>query len=90
MNNEPKIRLVDATVYDTSGREIIPIRDRLSICTNRHPNCDGTLWGWIEGCTNNVCWSNNKNFNYDAARKFVDDWNREHGISNNESVGDSE
>lgn len=68
-------RVNTESVRDTSGRPIVPIKSKLSLYTNRHTNCDGTLWGWIEGCTNNVCWSNNKEFNYDAARKFVDDWN---------------
>ena len=24
---------------------------------NRHPNCDGTPWGWIKGPAGNMCWS---------------------------------
>lgn len=24
---------------------------------NRHPNCNGTPWGWIEGPAGNMCWS---------------------------------
>jgi hypothetical protein len=31
---------------------------RWEVMTNRHPNCDGTEWGWIEGAPGNVCWSN--------------------------------
>lgn len=32
------------------------------VCTNRHPNTDGTSWGWIDGTDikYNLCWSNNK------------------------------
>lgn len=44
--------------YDTCGQPIIPVRDKLEIFTNRHPNCYGTSWGWIEGCSLNICWSN--------------------------------
>lgn len=28
------------------------------VATNRHPNSDGTSWGWIEGAPGHVCWSN--------------------------------
>lgn len=30
------------------------------VAKNRHPNTDGTDWGWIEGAPGNVCWSNNR------------------------------
>lgn len=62
---------------DSSGQEIIPINENitLSVHTNRHPNTDGTAWGWVEGCTLNICWSNNSKFTRDKARKIVNDWN---------------
>lgn len=28
--------------------------------TNRHPNLNGTPWGWIEGAQGNICWSGNQ------------------------------
>ena len=62
---------------DCSGQPITPINNdvELRIFKNRHPNTDGTSWGWIEGCTLHVCWSNNSNFNHVKARKLVNDWN---------------
>jgi hypothetical protein len=36
---------------DCCGQEIEPIKDRLSIHTNRHPSTSGYSWGWIEGCS---------------------------------------
>lgn len=60
---------------DCCGQEIIPKAKTLSVHTNRHTNCDRTSWGWIDGCTLNICWSNNKSFNKDSATKFVNDYN---------------
>lgn len=40
---------------------------RWRTCTNRHPNTNGTSWGWIEGAPGNVCWSNDKSFDQAAA-----------------------
>lgn len=61
---------------DCCGNEIIPIADKLSIHTNRHPNCDRTNWGWIEGCKGNICWSDNHpTFNYERASRFVREYN---------------
>ena len=39
--------------------------------TNRHTNTNGTEWGWIEGPTGNICWSNNKPFNRAAAGEIT-------------------
>jgi hypothetical protein len=62
--------------YDTSGQPIIPIRKKLIIKQNAHPNCDGTAWGWIEGCTLNICWSDeNTRFNREKAEKLVSQYN---------------
>jgi hypothetical protein len=60
---------------DSCGKEIIPMRERLSVHRNRHTNCDGTSWGWIEGCKGNICWSNNKSFNEEEAQRFVQEYN---------------
>lgn len=62
---------------DCCNHEIIPIPGRkLSIHTNRHPNYDGTSWGCIEGCTKNICWSNDSEFDQQRARDFVDQYNQ--------------
>lgn len=61
---------------DTSGQDIIPISTRLTLKTNRHPNTDGTEWGWIEGCTKNICWSDSTTkFNRLKATKLVQSYN---------------
>jgi hypothetical protein len=61
---------------DCCGQDIIPIKGMtLSQHTNRHTNCDGTSWGWIEGCTLNICWSNNETFNSKAASEIVSHYN---------------
>jgi len=60
---------------DCSNQIIKPITKRLEIHTNKHPNCDGTSWGWIDGCDKNIVWSNNKEFNYKKASEFVKGYN---------------
>ena len=60
---------------DCCGQEIEPIRDKLSIHTNRHPSTDGSSWGWIEGCSRNICWADNKAFNREKAAEFVSRYN---------------
>jgi hypothetical protein len=61
---------------DASNQDIIPIRSRLTVKTNAHPNCDGTRWGWIEGCSKNIVWSNeNSKFNKDKADELVSQYN---------------
>ena len=62
--------------YDTSNQPIIPVRKKLSVKTNAHPNCDGTSWGWIEGCSLNICWSNeNSKFDKKKADELVRSYN---------------
>ena len=66
---------------DCCGQEIIPILGKkLSVHRNRHTNCDGTGWGWIEGCTLNICWSNNKHFDekraYELAHRYNESPNK--------------
>ena len=47
------------------------------VATNRHPNTDGTSWGWIEGAPGHVCWSNSgRSFNRENAGKVVAEHNR--------------
>jgi hypothetical protein len=69
---------------DCCGQDIIPIPGkRLSQHTNRHPNTDGTSWGWVDGCTLNICWSNNKSFNGERCSALIQEYNNrkdaEHG-----------
>lgn len=49
------------------------------IATNRHTNCDGTSWGWIEGAPGHVCWSNERgsgtDMNREQAGKLVQEHN---------------
>ncbi len=62
--------------YDTSNQPIIPVRKKLSVKTNAHSNCDGTSWGWIEGCSLNICWSDeNTRFNREKAKELVRQYN---------------
>jgi hypothetical protein len=63
---------------DCSGQEIIPINENvtLEVHTNRHPNTNGTAWGWIDGCTLNICWSDDKKFTREKATELVNNWNR--------------
>lgn len=61
---------------DCDYQDIIPIPGRkLVMHTNRHPNCDGSLWGWVEGCTSNICWSDNRPFNRAACSKVISEYN---------------
>ena len=61
---------------DASGQEIIPTANKLELKTNKHPNTDGSEWGWIEGCTKNICWSDDTSkFNREKAAKLVADFN---------------
>lgn len=62
--------------YDTSNQPIIPSRNKLTVKTNAHPNCDGTALGWIEGCSLNICWSNeNGKFDKKKADELVRSYN---------------
>ena len=61
---------------DASNQDIIPIRSKLTVKTNAHPNCDGTSWGWIEGCSKNIVWSNeNSKFDRKKADELVRSYN---------------
>ena len=63
---------------DSSGQEIIPRSSKVMLLmrTNRHTTCDGNSWGWIEGCTLNICWNNDSTrFNSKAASDLCAAWN---------------
>lgn len=55
-----------------SGRTVEHNELPWRVATNRHPNTDGTDWGWIDKAPGNVCWSNNNNvFDRTAAAEMV-------------------
>lgn len=68
---------------DAEGNEIIVQGRKLFIHENRHRDNDGNRFGWIEGCASKrpdgsgctTIWSNGEKFNYEAARKFVLEYN---------------
>ena len=48
---------------------------RWSVETNKHKTCRGNEWGWIEGASGNLCWSNDAGSRFtkeDANRKVAD------------------
>lgn len=59
------------------------------IATNRHPNTDGTRWGWIEGAPGNVCWSDERGSNLTRAQagQMVLDHNNEVGATDQSGEG---
>ena len=64
---------------DALGHVIVPIKGKiLDTHRNKHPDRFGYAWGWISGCEDQVIWDNKKDFNSNAAEKFVDDWNKAH------------
>ena len=74
--NSTNAVLASVIGYDTNGQPIITVRDKLVIKKNAHPNCDGTAWGWIEGCSLNICWSDeNSRFNRQKAEELVSRYN---------------
>ena len=59
------------------GKEVPHNTVRWRVATNRHPNCDGTSWGWIEGAPGHVCWTDEtKSFNREKAGVVVAEHNR--------------
>lgn len=72
------IKISDKAPLDTDccGQPIIPMLDKLSKHTNRHPTTLGNAWGWIDGCSLNICWSNDDNrFNSKMASALVEAYN---------------
>lgn len=62
---------------DCNGTEIYGQLDKISVHTNNHPNCDGTSWGWLDGCSKFVCWSNKSSsrFTKKDADELANKWN---------------
>lgn len=62
---------------DCNGTEIYGQLDKISVHTNNHPNCDGSSWGWLEGCSKFVCWSNKSSsrFTKKDADELANKWN---------------
>ena len=61
---------------DCCDQPIIPVAKKLSMHTNRHTTTSGNSWGWIDGCSLNICWSNdNSKFDHTKAAKLVIDYN---------------
>ena len=62
---------------DCNGTEIYGQLDKISVHTNNHPNCDGSSWGWLEGCSKFVCWSNKSSsrFTEKDADELANKWN---------------
>jgi len=78
LNQHKKVKYMETINLgkDASNQDIIPIKSKLVVKTNRHPNCDGTRWGWIEGCSKNIVWSNeNSKFNKEKADELVLQYN---------------
>jgi len=69
----------EKTLLGTSsdGTEIYGKRDMISVHTNSHPNVDGSSWGWLEGCSKHVCWSNSSRsrFTKKDAYELANKWN---------------
>lgn len=40
------------------------------MATNRHPNCDGSQWGWIDGVVGHWTWTDEKPFSR-AQAEFI-------------------
>ena len=61
----------------SDGTEIYGKRDMISVYTNSHPNVDGSSWGWLEGCSKHVCWSNSRSsrFTKKDAYELANKWN---------------
>ncbi len=43
--------------FIVNGKTYVHNERKWIVCTNRHPNTDGTPWGWVEGIAGNVTWS---------------------------------
>lgn len=75
-NEMTKEQMQQATI-NCEGKEVPHNTMPWRVATNRHPNTDGTSWGWIEGAPGNVCWSNSTSkFNREKAGEAVAAHNR--------------
>ena len=72
--------MIEKTLLGKSsdGTEIYGKLDKISVHTNSHPNCDGSSWGWLEGCSKHVCWSNSRSsrFTKKDADELANKWNK--------------
>jgi hypothetical protein len=65
------------TTINCGGKEVPHNTVPWRVATNRHTNCDGTAWGWIEGAPGHVCWTNEtKKFDREKAGAVVAEHNR--------------
>ena len=54
-----------------AGRTLLHTTDRWRTARNKHPNTNGTDWGWIEGAAGgDNTWSDDKRFNRKAAEEM--------------------
>ena len=62
---------------DCNGTEIYGQLDKISVHTNNHLDYDGSSWGWLEGCSKFVCWSNRSSsrFTKKDADELANKWN---------------
>ena len=63
--------IVDGLMVEASGRRFLHTIEPWRVCRNKHPNTNGTDWGWIEGPAGDTTWSNDKAFNREAAARVV-------------------
>ncbi|HKL86412.1 MAG TPA: hypothetical protein VJ861_08785 [Treponemataceae bacterium] len=63
--------------YSCNGTEIYGKLDKISVHTNKHPTHGDPLWGWLEGCSKFVCWSNKSSsrFTKKDADELANKWN---------------
>lgn len=61
----------------SNGTEIYGKLNKISVYTNNQPNCDGSSWGWLEGCSKLVYWSNTSGsrFTKKDADELANKWN---------------
>ncbi len=62
---------VDNKGVSLRGRYFLHTTKPWRVARNRHRNCNGTDWGWIEGAPGDDTWSDDKGFNSQAAALVV-------------------
>ena len=64
--------------YSCNGTEIYGKLDKISVHTNSDPDCGGSSWGWLSGCSKHICWSNNSGsrFTQKNAYELASKWNK--------------
>lgn len=60
-----------------NGTEIYGKLDKISVHTNSDPDCGGSSWGWLSGCSKYVSWSNHNGsrFTQKDAYELANKWN---------------